>query len=182
MNLEDYINKELTKYVNSAEGKTKIDKELKGKGGSGGIASLADIELLRDYIQEEIDNYYSSYTPEVYASTGDLKNALRIEETTDGYSIYFDNEYATKPSLFGGEEGRTDILINDGFRVRSDVWFADIYRFGNYEGFHFIEKALYRFLSQKKNVSVTLSKTYQGNTYEKEIYNSSNYSKLAKYL
>lgn len=181
MSWEEDLLKQVGNYLKSNEGKKEVQKQIASLIGG----TLKDVELLQNYIQEEIDNYYASYTPEVYERTEELKNAIRVEQNSDGFIIYFDENYATKPSLFGGEDGRTDLLINDGWSwhefpnasAGSDV----TYRFMYYEGYHFIEKALYRFLSENKNISVRLTKAYQGAILQDEEFNSSNYMKLSKY-
>ena len=40
--------------------------------------------------------------------------------------------------------------MNDGWRVKKDVWFKDIHRFGYFEGTNFVEKSVREFNQSNK--------------------------------
>lgn len=110
-------------------------------------------------LQKHIDKYYSSYSPVVYERGqhgGNLRNALSVDDmckiSANGTKIILDiinvisvNENAIHNSIIDGSEANAFWLINDGWKVKKDVWFKDIYRFGYYEGAHFVEDAVKEF-------------------------------------
>ena len=55
------------------------------------------------------------------------------------------NDNAIHNSILDNSEANAFWLINDGWEVKKDVWFKDIYRFGYYEGAHFVEDAVEEF-------------------------------------
>lgn len=119
---------------------------------------------LMECIQQELDNYYSSYSPKEYRRTEMLKNSLRIEPVKhEGKSIsvriYFDDILATHNSVMGGKPGFTPLLINDGWSWRNPNKGA--YRFSHYEGYNFVEKGIEKY--NKNNVygfKITVEKKY----------------------
>lgn len=59
------------------------------------------------------------------------------------------NENAIHDSVVTGKKANAFWLINDGWKVKKAVPFKGIYRFGYYEGAHFVEDAIAEF--QKTN-------------------------------
>jgi hypothetical protein len=130
-------------------------------------------ELLRESIQIYIDEFYDSYFPSTYVRTYNFENSLEISPVkSDGIvhsiGIYFNQDLATHPSLWGGEDGYLPFLLNDGWQWKNHSE-VDIYRFSHYDGFHFIEKGIQRFNSLNRwGFKIILSKTYNGSTTLKE--------------
>ena len=115
--------------------------------------------ILADCILEELDKVYSSYSPSVYQRTYDLYNSVEIDDvvkvevgargTTLSMRVYFDDG-AIHSGLFGDSVNVAE-LINNGWTVKKDVWFKDIYHFGYFDGAHFIEKAIQKYKSKISN-------------------------------
>ncbi len=130
-------------------------------------------ELLKDCIQIYIDEFYQSYEPHIYTRTYDFQNSLRISPVSSNgivhtIGVYFDQDMATHPSLWGGEDGYLPFLLNDGWKWKNDT--TNIYRFSHYDGFHFIEQGIERFNSLNKwKFKIILSKTYNGSTTVREF-------------
>ncbi len=125
-----------------------IEKELKRHAS-----------ILADCLMEELDEVYSSYSPKVYQRSYDLYNSISIDDrvkisfgvngTTLSMSVYFDEDVIHEGIT--GENVNVAVLMNDGWQVKKDVWFKDIYHFGYYEGSHFIEKGIQRYKSKVSN-------------------------------
>jgi len=118
------------------------------------IVSIIQLEAerLAKCIERKIAEYYTSFTPEEYNRTMDLINAVRVsavvtKENIISAKVYFDDS-AIKPSVLGGEDGFTPVLMNYGWSVDSG-WHKDIENFGYKPGAKFIESAIEDF--QKQN-------------------------------
>lgn len=116
---------------------------------------------LKNILQKHIEDYYESYSPRVYKRGqhgGNLLDALSIDDictvSANGMKLTMNiniNENAIHTSIVDGEsEANAFWLINDGWQVRENVWFKDIYRFGHYEGAHYVEDAVEEFESTSK--------------------------------
>lgn len=102
-------------------------------------------------LQEEIDDWYDSYSPVVYQRTYTMRNSIDVEDYVD---IDFSDMQITvnikqtsaamHKSLWGNGSVNALTLMNEGYHVKSG-WFKDIPYFGYREGGHFIEKAIKRF-------------------------------------
>ena len=108
---------------------------------------------LMNIVQKYIDEYYDSYKPTVYERTYAFKNSLRIEPVTQkgnilSVKIYFDDDSANHPSIFGGSDGYVPLLINDGWSWKNTQ--IAPYRLSHYEGFNFIEKAIEEYEKSNK--------------------------------
>lgn len=117
-------------------------------------------KVLSKLLQEEIDNYYDSYSPKVYRRTFNFRNSIRvspikIEKSGNTYRmevrIYFDKEMATHPSVMNGEDGFVGTLLNQGWHWSPDKT-NRIPRFSDYDGFHFIQRAITRFKGDERVV------------------------------
>lgn len=114
-----------------------------------------ETKRFKDILQDCIDDYYNSYMPVVYkrgAYGGNLREALTVDNvckiSSNGKTLTCSvlvDEDAIHESILDGSEANAFWLINDGWNVKKDVWFKDIYRFGHYEGYHFVEKAVEEF-------------------------------------
>lgn len=112
--------------------------------------------ILADCIMKELDKAYLSYSPSFYERTYNLYNSVEIDDvvkveirargTTLSMRVYFDNR-AIHSGLFGDSANVAE-LINNGWTVKKNVWFKDIYHFGHFEGTHFVEKAIQRYKSK----------------------------------
>lgn len=119
-----------------------------------------ETKRLKNILQREIDDYYTTYSPKVYKRGqhgGNLRRSLSADEVCDvsanGKKLTMSikiNENAIHESIIDGSEANAFWLINDGWKVKKDVWFKDIYRFGYYEGAHFVEDAVEEFKKTSK--------------------------------
>ena len=114
-----------------------------------------EAKRFKDILQKHINKYYASYSPRVYKRGehgGNLRDALSVGEvkivTTNKARIQVSieiNDNAIHDSIVTGERANAFWILNDGYSVKKDVWFKDIYRFGYYEGAHFVEAAVEEF-------------------------------------
>ena len=125
---------------------------------------------LKNCIQEEIDNYYLSYTPSVYDRTYNFQNSLTVDDiiTIDTVAskmemtIHF-NDNAMHDSYWSDGSVNVGLLLNDGWVWKNN---SHIDHLSQYEGFHFIEKGIATFnASNSLNIKIHLEKIWNGNTY-----------------
>jgi hypothetical protein len=149
-------------------------------GGAFSVDHLVNILklealLLKDCIQEALDDYYMSYTPKRYKRRewvghgsplrkGLVVNTEKISNTKQGkkisVSVNFREENAMHPSLFGGKDGFVPLLLNYGWRWKKKT---GPYRLAFYEGAKFVEKgiALYYQRSRRK-LDLKIEVKYKG--------------------
>lgn len=129
-------------------------------------------------IQDEIDNYYDSYSPKFYRPrTYRFQQALYAEDfieiniikSTLNINLKF-NESLSYHDSFSGRDVYVPLLINDGWSW--DGWEdAQDDHFHKYSGFHFLEKGIEKFNSTNSlGITVTLDKTWEGKHYSNSIY------------
>ena len=119
-----------------------------------------ELYRFKDILQKHIDDYYSSYKPVVYDRGnhgGNLRHSLTVDNICELSSKnkmitckILINENAIHNSIINGSKANAFWLMNDGWKVRKNVWFKDIYRFGHFEGSHFVEKAVKEFEQTSK--------------------------------
>ena len=119
---------------------------------------------LKEYIQKWIEQYYIDFPENSNSSvfsnpnggrTDGLKRALRVDIIRDDkkygrdkyIALYFDPSESWSQSFVPNTYPDSypawkPWLINEGWKVRKDVFFKNYYRVGWYEGYHFIEKGL----------------------------------------
>lgn len=102
-------------------------------------------------LQEEIDNWYDSYSPVVYKRSYDMRNSIYVEDlvqvSVSGDKIQIKINYddrAFHQSLWDSSSINSILLMNDGYKV-SKGWHKDIENFGYRDGGQFLEKAVNRF-------------------------------------
>ena len=124
----------------------------------------AAANLMVRCIQDAIDDYYASYSPIVYQRTNQLKSAVLFSDIgsvtyngSDAKITISINNFRWHPSWpfncrgYGGSSVR--VHMSDAFNLIDQGWtvihgtHSHIYRFGNYEGFHFLEAAKNKFNS-----------------------------------
>ena len=133
----------LANYLNSPTGQAAVMSSEAGQ-----ILLRRQVKRLKECIIKQVNEYYSSYSPTMYDRKYGLQSSLEIESdievTLTGMTINvgFSGGDAYSPSLYGDGDAYTPSLINYGWQVKKDVWFKDIYHFGYYEGFHFLEKGI----------------------------------------
>ena len=119
-----------------------------------------ETKRLKEILQRHLEDYYNSYTPRVYRRGqygGNLRKALSADDictiSANGMMITMKlkiNENAIQYSIVNNNESNAFRLMNDGWRVKKNTWFKDIYKFGYYEGAHFIESAVEEFYASNK--------------------------------
>ncbi len=139
---------DLAKYIS---GSSQVLSE-----GSIESALVDAAQLLEKILKEEINNYYSSYSPSVYVRTHDWINSIRVSKPTISgmtmsISIYFDDSMAYHPSVISEKypDGYVITLMDTGWHWSSDKQ-PRINRFSDFSGIHYIEKSISRFNSQNK--------------------------------
>ena len=125
---------------------------------------IYEAERFRSILEEEIQNWYSSYTPVKYLRTYSMQQAIavdnyvKIELNGQKLSICIKfTDRAIHESLWGGSVN-TLLLLNDGYSV-SKGWHKDIPNFGYRNGGYFLEKALARF-NQDNTFGIQVSVDY----------------------
>jgi len=134
-----------------------------GSNGDSPIFITDDIlkeeaRILRQCIQDRIDNYYSSYSPEAYIRQNRLRNSLKCDVSITGTGdnrhmyVYFDSVLDMGSSVISDKWNiySRSRLMNSGWKVRDDVWFRHIRRFGSFKGAHFIENGIKDYKSKSK--------------------------------
>lgn len=110
-------------------------------------------EKLKYYVRKFLRQYYVSYSPKVYRRTRGLINSVQtgantitISGDTVRVAVWF-NERADGSSMFsnGSSKMPKALLIDKGWKVKKNVWFKKIDRFGRYQGSHFIDDAIAEF-------------------------------------
>lgn len=116
-------------------------------------------------LQEEIDNWYESYSPTMYDRTGAMKHSIKAAEMVDadisGMKFKIKINYsddAFHPSMFGDGDTNVLLLMNSGYSVSSG-WHKDIPYFGYRSGGHFLEKAVARF-NESNYLGITVEANY----------------------
>lgn len=110
---------------------------------------------LKGILQKHIDDYYNSHSPSVYhhgQHGGNLFNPLSVDDVctviADGTKLIMNinvNESAIHNSILDNSKANAFGLMNDGRQVRKETWFREVYRFGYFEGAHFVEDAIEEF-------------------------------------
>lgn len=136
---------------------------------------ILEANRLKDLLAKYIRAYYASYTPKNRSlktsrfEKDHMVKALRVDANVKdrSISIWFDDS-VWGPSVIDEEKwgwGFEPVLIDTGWRVNPKASHANIYRFGYYEGFHFIRKAIEEFERTNKYglyVSVEAAETVEG--------------------
>ena len=119
----------------------------------------SESQRLKGLLQKHIELYYEHYRPKVYDRGnhgGNLHSALTVDDAckisiSGKATISIEvNDNAIHNSILDGSEANSFWLLNDGWSVKKDGWFKDIYRFGYYEGAHFVEDAVEEFEKTSK--------------------------------
>ena len=102
-------------------------------------------------LQEEIDEWYSSYSPKMYSRSYGMRDSIYAEDIVDvdssGTQLTIKIKYtdaAIHSSLWGDDEIDTLLLMNKGYQVKRG-WHKNIGNFGYRKGGHFLERAVERF-------------------------------------
>lgn len=119
-----------------------------------------EIHRFKDILQKYIVAYYNSYSPNVYirqSHEGNLLESLTVDDmvqiSANGKQLICKvliNENAIHTSVVDESYGNAFWLMNYGWEVGEDVSFHDRYRFGYFEGAHFLESAIEEFKNTNK--------------------------------
>lgn len=115
---------------------------------------------LKNILQKHIEHYYDSYSPVVYRRglhDGNIHDSLSTDDvctvSSDGAKLIMTiniNENAIHKSVIDNSEANAFWLMNDGWQVRKETWFKEVYRYGYYEGAHYVEDAVKEFENTSK--------------------------------
>lgn len=112
-------------------------------GSTYGQELIKAADLLSVYIENEI--HRGSMNNSI--STADLAD-IKVEGNTLSVTLKVQN--SIRPSIFkkwNKSDANVFWLLNDGFKVKKDVWFKNIPNFGYRAAEHFVEKGIKRFNS-----------------------------------
>lgn len=114
-----------------------------------------EAKRLKSILQKNIADYYNSYSPAVYDRGQHRENPLDSLSLDDICAISADdlkftmnvniNENAIHNSILDNSEANAFWFMNDGWQVRKETWFKEVYRFGYYEGAHYVENTVEEF-------------------------------------
>src|SRR5574344_500159 len=151
--------------------------KLKKKNGKTVTQNMQyEAKRLMNCIQEEIDNYYNSYSPTIYNRSFRFQESLYAEDfinidvKDNMVYIYlrFQSNLAYHDS-FSGEDVFVPLLINDGWCWDGYTGSED--RFKRYDGYHFLEKGIEKWnQSNSMRLKVYLDKTWKSKRYSNNIY------------
>lgn len=123
---------------------------------------VSEARRFTNILQKYIDKFYLDYDPVVYERTYGLYNSIYPEDIADveinDSQIIIKikrDEGSFGQSMFNDSNVDLMWLLNDGYKVKKNVWFSNIEYFGYRDGFHFIEKAVNEFKrTNKYNLSI----------------------------
>lgn len=152
---------DLKKWIDSKQGQGTVLNENKIRD----ILTDAGRELEK-LLKDELNVYFSSYTPSVYTRTGDTLNSIivgkpkKISINEWSLEITFDPSLANHPSVFGQEDGYTPWLLHSGWKTKLDST-LDIENFTRFKGTNYITKAVDKFnVSNRHGLKVSV---FRGN-------------------
>ena len=121
---------------------------------------IQEIHRFKVILRQHILAYYNSYSPMVYvrgSHEGNLLESLTVDDmiqiSANGKQLICKiliNENAIHTSVVDESYGNAFWLMNYGWEVGEDVSFHDRYRFGYFEGAHFLESAIEEFKNTNK--------------------------------
>lgn len=121
---------------------------------------IQEIHRFKVILRQHILAYYNSYSPMVYvrgSHEGNLLESLTVDDmiqiSANGKQLICKiliNENAIHTSVVDESYGNAFWLMNYGWEVGEDVPFHDRYRFGYFEGAHFLESAIEEFKNTNK--------------------------------
>lgn len=113
-----------------------------------------ELRTLYEIIQDNISEYYASYTPSIYKRTEQWMEAFTIEPI-----IYEGNvmkleittvpEYGYHPSLWGGDDGFVPWLMEAGWSINWSHPYR-INRLSDFEGTHYLSNSIVEFNETNK--------------------------------
>lgn len=149
--------------MNDGEIKNLIAKDLTGAA-----------KLLKELIEKHLQDYYKMQgNNKVYKRTGGLENSLVIDPVSvnmdlkgdtlctyvrfgkgalhrSGFGVWAETKGGRKYSegyhnLAENKVMNVALAVNNGYKVKQDVWFKNLNKFGKRKGAHFVEKAIDEF-------------------------------------
>lgn len=121
---------------------------------------------LKDCINNEIDKFYSSYSPKVYKRSYGLGNVMSVDDIADfgidqsSLSIVISINDYMKPSLWGGESASVFWLMNSGYQVKNGGH-KNVPYFGYRSGFNYIDRGIAKFeASDPLGIQITVERPY----------------------
>lgn len=120
-----------------------------------------EIHRFKDILQKYMLAYYNSYSPVVYERgewEGNFLDSLTVDDTVEMSAngkqlickVIINENAIHKSRVTKTKYANAFWLLEDGWSVNENVPFADIYRFGYFEGAHFVENAVQEFNSTNR--------------------------------
>lgn len=170
-----------------------ISKLISPTGKTYGEEFKIATKLLKDCLQNSIDNWYDTFLPAnrytgksepvIYKRTYKLKNSMEIDDivriSEDGNAlstsvIFMDNKI-NHESLYAEGDVNVLWLMNYGYSVKKNVWFKNIHNFGRRKGGGFIEKGIEEF-NKVNSLGFKVTPTYYGDEITSGKYLRGNYN------
>lgn len=138
---------------------TQLARIISGKTKMGNGSTIRQnlekaVDYLYDCVDKYIQEYYLSYTPKIYQRTYDFQNSLYAEDFIHArangnrieLSVSFRPSMSYHRNIFGDHESFVPLLINSGwYSKKLEDRIGVVPRFTQYEGYHFVEKAVNMF-------------------------------------
>lgn len=132
---------------------------------------MKEARRLEKYLKEELQSYYSSYSPTVYQRTGNTVDSLRVtpprrlNNSEWSIGIEFDPSLANHYSYIGEDQpdGYTPWLLEVGWDIRDKIGY-DAPMFTHHKGTKYITKAVERF-NKDNPYGLKISVTMNGKDY-----------------
>lgn len=134
-----------------------------------------EIDRLYDCIQDEIDDYYDSYSPKVYKRTGMWKRSMYAEDLVDirlegdqiKLSVRTDPRRAYHWNITGDHMSFVNLLMENGWLASNlEAKIGVRNRFTRYEGAHCVKNGIERW-NRNNSLGLTIDVTsiYEGTQY-----------------
>lgn len=140
---------------------------------------MDEAKKLSDCIHKRLKKYYTNNPPEYYDRRKDgLLNSIIVtdvrSEVVNGENYFyievtFDSKKMLSKSYWDSSNvSNPAVLISEGWEVKKNVWFKNIYRFGKFSGADFIEDGIRDYLSMSGSSSAPIVVTrFSPNNYQK---------------
>lgn len=116
------------------------------------------VDYLYDCMNDQIREYYNSYSPSIYERSFKFRNSLYADDFINArvvgnrieLSVSFRDSMSYHENLFKDHKSYVPALINFGWKAPKleSLIGRKIDRFTEYDGFHMVEKAILQFNAQ----------------------------------
>ena len=158
--------RDIERYVASQKGFGQVLNSINIKS-----VLTKEAKRLENYLKEELEVYFNSYTPTVYKRTGATVRSIVVTEPRMinsfewAIGITFDPSLANHPSYIGENqpEGYTPWLLEVGWDIRDKVGY-DAPMFTHHPGTGYVTRAVERF-NRENPYGLKITVTRNGSRY-----------------